>query len=68
MLTDFSSRRPDIWPMLATELYEVHRLEPGSADVTEGSLYPAPITEFIGSYSALAEGPVGSSAFGLLPT
>ncbi|SRR5258708_6501738 len=40
MLTDFSPRRSDLWPMLAPELYEVYRLEEGSADVKEGSLYP----------------------------
>src|SRR5215469_4985778 len=33
VLTDFSSHRPDVWPMLAPELYEVHRLGSGSADV-----------------------------------
>jgi len=31
--------------MLAPELYEVHRLGSGSADVKEGSLYPALIWE-----------------------
>ena len=45
MLTDFSAHRPDVWPMLAPELYEVHRLGSGSADVKEGSLYPALIWE-----------------------
>jgi hypothetical protein len=33
MLTDFSPNRPEIWPMLAPELYEVHRLDAGSASV-----------------------------------
>jgi hypothetical protein len=41
MLTDFSADRPDVWPMLAPELYEVHTLGSGTADVKEGSLYPA---------------------------
>jgi hypothetical protein len=45
MLTDFSPRRLDLWPMLAPELYKVHELEQGSADVKEGSLYPAVIWE-----------------------
>jgi hypothetical protein len=38
MLTDFSAHRPYVWPTLAPELNEVHRLGPGGADVTEGSL------------------------------
>jgi hypothetical protein len=45
MLIDFSPSRPDVWPMLARELYEVYRLGPQSADVKEGSLYPALIWE-----------------------
>jgi hypothetical protein len=45
MLTDFSARRPDLWPMLAPELFEVYRVEATSADVQEGSLYPALIWE-----------------------
>jgi hypothetical protein len=45
MLTDFSARRPDVWPMLAPELFEVYRVEATSADVKEGSLYPALIWE-----------------------
>ena len=40
MLTDFSSRRPEHWPMLAPELYTVYRLEANSADVQEGNLSP----------------------------
>ena len=43
MLTDFSPRRPDLWPMLAPTLFEVYRVEANSADVKEGSLYPARI-------------------------
>lgn len=45
MLTDFSPRRPDLWPMLAPELFEVYRVKANSADVKEGSLYPAQIWE-----------------------
>jgi hypothetical protein len=45
MLTDFSARRPNLWPTLVPELYKVHRLEPGSACVEEGSLFPALIWE-----------------------
>ena len=45
ILTDFSARRPNLWPTLAPELYEVLRLEPGRALVQEGSLRPARIWE-----------------------
>jgi hypothetical protein len=45
MLTDFSPNRLDVWPMLAPELYEVYSVEPTTADVKEGSLYPALIWE-----------------------
>jgi hypothetical protein len=45
MLTDFSPRRPDLWPMLAPELFEVYRVDANSADVKEGSLYPIRIWE-----------------------
>jgi hypothetical protein len=45
VLTDFSPRQPELWPTLAPELYEVYRLELESADVKEGSLYPALIWE-----------------------
>jgi len=45
MLTDFSAHRPDLWPMLAPELFEVYRVDATSADVMEGSLYPALIWE-----------------------
>ena len=45
MLTDFSPNRPEIWPMLAPELYEVHRLDAGSASVKEGSTFPRRIWE-----------------------
>lgn len=40
MLVDFSPRRPDIWPLLAPQLYEVYRVGPTSADVKEGSVCP----------------------------
>jgi hypothetical protein len=45
LLTDFSPRRPEHWPMLAPELYEVHRIGSDSADVQEGSVSPARIWE-----------------------
>jgi hypothetical protein len=45
MLTDFSPRRPDVWPMLAPELYEVYRVEATSAEVKEGSVVPTRIWE-----------------------
>ena len=33
MLTDFSPNRPELWPMLAPELYQVYRLDARSAYV-----------------------------------
>ena len=36
MLTDFSPRRPDLWPMLAPTLFEVYRVEANSAYVKKG--------------------------------
>ena len=45
MLTDFSPNRPEVWPMLAPELYEVYRLDAGSASVKEGSTFPRRIWE-----------------------
>ena len=39
-LTDFSDRRPDVWPMLARELYEVHSVGETTAEVREGSTSP----------------------------
>ena len=36
-LTDFSDRRPDLWPTLARRSYKVHELGPTRTDVTEGS-------------------------------
>jgi hypothetical protein len=36
-LTDFSDRRPAIWPGLSARLFRVHDLGATSADVTEGS-------------------------------
>ena len=40
MLTDFSTRRPELWPMLARELHEVYEVGATSADVKEGSIQP----------------------------
>jgi len=45
MLTDFSPRQSDIWPMLAPELYEVYRVEATSAEVKEGRIIPTRIWE-----------------------
>src|SRR5437588_9941643 len=33
---DFSSRRPEVWPNVAPDLYTVHEIGESSADVTEG--------------------------------
>jgi hypothetical protein len=45
MLTDFSARRPELWPTLARELYEVYEVHPTSADVKEGSSWPTRMWE-----------------------
>ena len=45
MLTDFSPRRPELWPTLARELYCVHKIMTTSAEVQEGSLCPTLIWE-----------------------
>jgi len=45
MLTDFSPRRPDLWPTLAPELYEVYEVQPTCADVKEGSPSPTRMWE-----------------------
>jgi hypothetical protein len=39
-MVDFSERRPQIWPNLTARLYQVHKLGPGIADVTEGTALP----------------------------
>jgi hypothetical protein len=39
-MTDFTERRPELWPMLAPSLYEVHSVGQNTADVTEGSTRP----------------------------
>jgi hypothetical protein len=36
-LTDFSPRRPELWPNIAPKYYQVHSVGPTEADVTEGS-------------------------------
>ena len=36
-LTDFSDKRPEIWPTISRTYYKVHSVGPTSADVTEGS-------------------------------
>jgi hypothetical protein len=45
MLTDFSPRRPQLWPTLAPELYEVYDVRPTGADVKEGGPSPARMWE-----------------------
>ena len=42
-LTDFTPRRPDIWPGLAREFYEVYSVGDGSAEVQEGSSKPVKV-------------------------
>ncbi len=39
-LTDFSNRRPDVWPDLAREYYKVYSVGEKTADVREGSVKP----------------------------
>lgn len=39
-LTDFSDRRPDIWPGLARDQYEVYWVKETSAEVKEGTSMP----------------------------
>ena len=45
MLTDFSARRPDLWPTLTRELYEVYDVRTEGADVKEGSPWPTRMWE-----------------------
>ena|SRR5437868_4701178 len=40
MLTDFSPRRPELWPTLARELYYMHKIMTTSIEVQKGSLWP----------------------------
>jgi hypothetical protein len=44
-LTDFSARRPELWPNLDPGLYQVHDRGPTWADVTEGSRFGGGIWE-----------------------
>jgi hypothetical protein len=39
-LTDFTERRPRIWPGLASEYYEVYSVGETTADIREGSTKP----------------------------
>jgi hypothetical protein len=39
-LTDFSERRPDIWPGLSRDLYEVYSVGETSAEIREGTKAP----------------------------
>ena len=45
MFTDFSARRPELWPTLARELYNVYEVAATSADVKEGSPRPTQMWE-----------------------
>ena len=36
-LTDFSPRRPELWPNISARLYQVHSVGESEAEVTEGS-------------------------------
>jgi Polyketide cyclase / dehydrase and lipid transport len=38
-LTDFSPRRPELWPNLSPKLYQVHSMGQTEAEVTEGSAF-----------------------------
>ena len=38
-LTDFSPRRPELWPNLSPKLYQVHSVGQTEAEVTEGSAF-----------------------------
>jgi polyketide cyclase/dehydrase/lipid transport protein len=42
-LIDFSPSRPDVWPGLARELYEVYSVGETSAEVQEGSTKPVKV-------------------------
>jgi hypothetical protein len=42
-LTDFTPRRPDIWPGLARKFYQVYSVGDGSAEVQEGSSKPVKV-------------------------
>lgn len=44
-LTDFSERRPTLWPNLDPGFYKVHATGPNWAEVTEGSNYPNGVWE-----------------------
>jgi hypothetical protein len=37
ILTDFSSRRPDVWPTIDADHFEVHAIGDDWAEVTEGT-------------------------------
>jgi hypothetical protein len=42
-MTDFTDRRPEIWPGLAKEFYEVYEVGETSATVREGSTKPTQV-------------------------
>jgi hypothetical protein len=39
-MTDFSDRRPEIWPNLSAKIYRAHSVGDNTADVTEGTDVP----------------------------
>jgi len=44
-LTDFSPRRPELWPNISPKFYQVHSVGQTEADVTEGSTFLGGIWE-----------------------
>ena len=57
-LTDFSERRPEIWPGLHSSLYEVHSLGDTWAEVKEGSRAPGMTVWAIEGYEWSSPGTV----------
>jgi len=58
-LTDFSERRPELWPAIDPEVYRVHEVTSGSALVTEGTdfmggIWATELYEFNGSNTVRA--------------
>jgi len=44
-LTDFSDRRPSLWPNLDPQCFQVHAVGPTTAEVTEGATFAGGIWE-----------------------
>jgi hypothetical protein len=58
-LTDFSERRPELWPAIDPKVYRVHEVSSGSALVTEGTdfmggIWATELYEFNGSNTVRA--------------